>query len=197
MLAAGADVPSLREKFMPKLFVQLAALYVAIMAPLATPTALAQEAAPSASLVAGAKVYDQNGEEVGQIAKVSGDRVAVSIDGNGLVVSKNAFVKSAKGPALKAPKAKIVAVLRQAETDAAAVDGALKPGAEVRSADGAAVLGKVTSIAAQGAVLATKEGNITMPRAAFFLSDKGLAVKVNEAQFLSGVRAARAQKKGG
>ena len=197
MLAAGADVPSLREKFMPKLFVQLAALYVAIMAPLATPTALAQEAAPSASLVAGAKVYDQNGEEVGQIAKVSGDRVAVSIDGNGLVVPKNAFVKSAKGPALKAPKAKIVAVLRQAETDAAAVDGALKPGAEVRSADGAAVLGKVTSIAAQGAVLATKEGNITMPRAAFFLSDKGLAVKVNEAQFLSGVRAARAQKKGG
>lgn len=197
MLAAGADVPSLREKFMPKLFVQLAALYVAIMAPLASPTALAQEAAPSASLVAGAKVYDENGEEVGQIAKVSGDRVAVSIDGNGLVVSKNAFVKSAKGPALKAPKAKIVAVLRQAETDAAAVDGALKPGAEVRSADGAAVLGKVTSIAAQGAVLATKEGNITMPRAAFFLSDKGLAVKVNEAQFLSGVRAARAQKKGG
>ena len=197
MLAAGADVPSLREKFMPKLFVQLAALYVAIMAPLATPTALAQEAAPSASLVAGAKVYDQNGEEVGQIAKVSGDRVAVSIDGNGLVVSKNAFVKSAKGPALKAPKAKIIAVLRQAETDAAAVDGALKPGAEVRSADGAAVLGKVTSIAAQGAVLATKEGNITMPRAAFFLSDKGLAVKANEAQFLSGVRAARAQKKGG
>lgn len=196
MLAAGADVPSLREKFMPKLFVQLAALYVAIMAPLATPTALAQEAAPSASLVAGAKVYDQNGEEVGQIAKVSGDRVAVSIDGNGLVVSKNAFVKSAKGPALKAPKAKIVAILRQAETDAAAVDGALKPGAEVRSADGAAVLGKVTSIAAQGAVLATKEGNITMPRAAFFLSDKGLAVKANEAQFLSGVRAARAQKKG-
>ncbi|MDO9443490.1 MAG: hypothetical protein Q7T73_21620 [Beijerinckiaceae bacterium] len=182
---------------MPKLFVQLAALYVAIMAPLASPTALAQEAAPSASLVAGAKVYDQNGEEVGQIAKVSGDRVAVSIDGNGLVVPKNAFVKSAKGPALKAPKAKIVAVLRQAETDAAAVDGALKPGAEVRSADGAAVLGKVTSIAAQGAVLATKEGNITMPRAAFFLSDRGLAVKVNEAQFLSGVSAARAQKKGG
>lgn len=182
---------------MPKPFVQLAVLCVAIMVPLAGPTALAQEAAPSASLVAGAMVYDQNGEEVGPIAKVSGDRVAVSIDGNGLVVPKNAFVKSAKGPALKAPKAKIFAVLRQAETDAAAVDGALKPGAEVISADGAAVLGKVTSIAAQGAVLATKEGNITMPRAAFFLSEKGLAVKVNEAQFLEGVRAARAQKKGG
>lgn len=157
----------------------------------------AQEAAPAASLATGVKVYDQNGEEVGQIAKVSGDRVAVSIDGNGLVVPKNAFVKGAKGPALKAPKAKILAVLRQAEADAAAVDGALKPGAEVRSADGAAVLGKVTAMAPQGAVLATSEGNITMPRAAFFLSDKGLAMKVDEAQFLAGVRAARAQKKGG
>lgn len=182
---------------MPKLFAQIAALSVASLISLASATAHCQEPASSASLVAGAKVYDQNGEEVGQIAKVSGDRVAVSIDGNGLVVPKNAFVKSAKGPALKAPKAKIVAVLRQAEADATAVDGALKPGAEVRSADGAAVLGKVTSIAAQGAVLSTKEGNITMPRAAFFLSEKGLAVKVNETQFLSGVRAARAQKKRG
>src|SRR3546814_8490689 len=43
-----------------------------------------------------------------------------------------------KGPALKAPKAKIFAVLKEAEADAAAVEGALKPGAEVRSADGAA-----------------------------------------------------------
>ena len=67
----------------------------------------------------------------------------------------------------------------------------------MRSADGAAVLGKVKEIVAQGAVLTTSEGNITMPRAAFFLSDKGLAVKVNEKQFIEGVRAARAQKKKG
>lgn len=182
---------------MPKPFASIAALCLAGAMPLAGPAAQAQEAAPAASLVVGAKVYDQNGEEVGKIAKVSGDRVAVSIDGNGLVVPRNAFVKSAKGPALKASKAKIVAVLRQAEADAAAVDGALKPGAEVRSADGATVLGKIMAMAPQGAVLTTGEGNITMPRAAFFLSEKGLAVKANEKQFLAGVRAARAQKKGG
>lgn len=182
---------------MPKAFAPMAALCLAGAIALAAPAAQAQEAAPAASLVVGAKVYDQNGEEVGQIAKVSGDRIAVSIDGNGLVVAKNAFVKSSKGPALKAPKAKIVAVLRQAEADAAAVDGALKPGAEVRSADGAAVLGKVMAMAPQGAVLTTSEGNITMPRAAFFLSSRGLAMKVDEKQFLAGVRAARAQKKGG
>ena len=182
---------------MSRSFAAIAALCLAAAMPLAGPAALAQEAAPAASLVAGTKVYDQNGEMVGEIVKVSGDRVAVSIDGNGLVVPKNAFVKGAKGPALKAPKAKIVAVLRQAEADAAAVDGALKPGAEVRSADGAAVLGKITALAPQGAVLATSGGNITMPRAAFFLSDKGLAVKVTEKQFAEGVKAARARKKGG
>src|SRR3546814_7668466 len=70
---------------------------------------------------------------VGQIVKVAGDKVAVAIDGNGLVVPKAAFLKGKKGPALKAPKAKILAVLKEAEADAAAVDGALKPGAEVRS----------------------------------------------------------------
>jgi hypothetical protein len=182
---------------MSKSFGQIAALCLAGAALIAGSAASAQEAAPAASLTVGTKVYDQNGEEVGRIAKISGDRVAVSIDGNGLVVPKGAFVKGGKGPALKAPKAKIVAVLRQAEADATAVDGALKPGAEVRSADGAAVLGKVAALAPQGAVLSTREGNITMPRAAFFLSAKGLAVKVNEKQFLEGVKAARAQKKGG
>ncbi len=183
---------------MPSYHRLLAALCLA-GAPLtaAAPAAQAQAAVPAASLTPGTKVYDQNGEEIGRIVKVTGDKVAVAIDGNGLVVPKDAFLKTDKGPALKAPKEKILAVLKEAQTDAAVVDGALKPGAEVRSADGTAVLGKVTEIVPQGAVLATSEGNITMPRAAFFLSKKGLAMKVNEKQFLEGVKAARAQKRGG
>ncbi|MGL3820843.1 hypothetical protein [Sphingopyxis sp. R3-92] len=56
------------------------------------------------------------------------------------------------------------------------------------------MLGKVKSLAPQGAVLTTREGNITMPRAAFFLSKQGLAVKVNEKAFFDGVKAARATK---
>ena len=159
------------------------------------PPAQAQDATRSASLVSGTKVYDQDGQEIGQIVKVEGDKIAIAVNGSGLVVSKSAFLMTKKGPALKAPKAKIFAVLKEAEADAAAVEGALKPGAEVRSADGAAVLGKVKAMAPQGAVLTTRDGNITMPRAAFFLSDKGLAVKVTKEQFVAGVRAARAQKK--
>ncbi|GGJ41941.1 hypothetical protein CDQ92_07900 [Sphingopyxis bauzanensis] len=174
----------------------IAALLLAGATPFTGSAALAQEPAPASSLVAGATVYDVNGEEVGKIAKVTGDRVAVSIDGNGLGLPRQAFVQGAKGPALKATKVKILSVLRQAEANAAAVGGALKPGAAVRSADGAVVLGKITSVTPQGALLTTNEGNITMPRAAFFLSKNGLAVKLSEKQFLDGVKAARAQKKG-
>src|SRR3546814_17491455 len=86
-----------------------------------------------------------------------GDKVAIAVNGSGLVVAKSAFLMSKKGPALKAPKAKIFAVLKEAEADAAAVEGALKPGAEVRSADGAAVIGKVKAMAPQGAVLTSAE----------------------------------------
>jgi len=180
---------------MPKPSGLLAALCLAGAA--LSVTAVAQaEVAPAASLTVGTKIYDQDGQEIGQIVKVANDRVAVAIDGSALVVPKDAFLKTDKGPALQAPKEKIVAVLKEAEADAAAVDGALKPGADVRSADGAAVLGKVKEVVPQGAVLATSEGNITMPRAAFFLSGKGLAVKVNEKQFIEGVKTARAQKKG-
>lgn len=182
---------------MPKHHRLLAALCLAGAALSATAAAKTQEAPPAASLTPGTKVYDQTGEEIGQIVKVAGDKVAVAIDGNGLVVPKAAFLKTEKGLALNASKEKILAVLKEAEADAAAVDGALKPGAEVRSADGAAILGKIKELAPQGAVMATSEGNITMPRAAFFLSKKGLAVKVNEKQFVEGVKAARSQKQGG
>ncbi|ALC11860.1 hypothetical protein [Sphingopyxis sp. 113P3] len=153
-------------------------------------------AVAATELTPGTKVYDVDGKEVGTVAKVSGDKVAVAIEGNGLVVPRAAFVRTDKGPALKATKAKILAVLHEAERDAAAVDAALKVGAEVRSADGAAVLGKIKAITPQGAVMTTGEGDITMPRAAFFLAKSGLAVKVTAAQFAEGVKKAR-QSSGG
>ncbi|SKB25161.1 hypothetical protein [Sphingopyxis flava] len=153
-------------------------------------------AVAASELTPGTKVYDVDGKEVGTVAKVSGDKIAVAIEGNGLIVPRAAFVRTDKGPALKATKAKIFAVLHEAERDAAAVDAALKVGAEVHSADGAAVLGKIKAITPQGAVMTTGEGDITMPRAAFFLAKSGLAVKVTAAQFAEGVKKAR-QSSGG
>ena len=164
----------------------------------ANPAHAVQEgsAVAASELAPGAKVFDADGEEVGTVAKVSGDKVAVAIEGNGLVVPRGAFVQTEKGPALKATKAKILAVLHEAERDAAAVDAALKVGADVRSADGAAVLGKIKALTPQGALMSTGEGDITMPRAAFFLAKSGLAVKVTAAQFAEGVKKAR-QSSGG
>src|SRR3546814_18242209 len=95
---------------------------------------------------------------------------------------------SKKGPALKAPKAKIFAVLKEAEADAAADEGSLKPGAEARSADGAGVIGKVTALTPHCAVLTTGEGNIPMPLAALLISDQGSAVNVTQELFVAGRR---------
>ena len=58
------------------------------------PAAAAQSgtAVPATALTPGTKVYDSAGEPVGTVAKVSGDKIAVAIDGNGLVVPRDAFV---------------------------------------------------------------------------------------------------------
>src|SRR3546814_20580754 len=94
--------------------------------PPAQAQAQAQDAARSASLVPGTTVYDQDGHEIGQIVKVEGDKVAIAVNGSGLVVAKGAFLMSEKGTAPKATEAKIFAVLTEAGDDAAGAGGAGK-----------------------------------------------------------------------
>src|SRR3546814_17826674 len=87
----GRRIAIRQERPMSKPSGLLAALCLLGVTLSAGQAARAQEAAPAASLTPGTKVYDQDGQEVGQIVKVSGDKVAVAIDGNGLVVPKDAF----------------------------------------------------------------------------------------------------------
>src|SRR3546814_18009142 len=115
---------------MPKASGNLAALCLDGAALSVAPAVQAQGAARSASLTPGTKVYDQDGQEIGQIVKVEGDKVAVAVNGSGLVVSKSAFLMTKKGPALKEPNAKIFAVLKEAEAEQAAVEGAVQPRTE-------------------------------------------------------------------
>src|SRR3546814_15062444 len=124
----GRRIAIRQERPMSKPSGLLAALCLLGVTLSAGQAARAQEAAPAASLTPGTKVYDQDGQEVGQIVKVSGDKVAVAIDGNGLVVPKDAFMKGKKGTALKATKAKILDVLKEADADAAAVEGRSEEG---------------------------------------------------------------------
>src|SRR3546814_16427667 len=69
-----------QEPLMPKSSGILAALCLVSatlsVGPPAQAQAQAQDAARSASLVPGTKVYDQDGQEIGQIVKVEGDKVA-------------------------------------------------------------------------------------------------------------------------
>lgn len=164
--------------------------------PMAGSTALAQQPAavqPVTSIAPGAKVYDNAGQQVGTVAQVAGDKVAVAVGNNGIVVPLQALVQTEKGPALNASKAKIVASVEQSvKENAAALNTALKVGAEVRSAGGSKVLGTVKQVGANTATLATAAGDVKMPRNVLFVSKAGLAANLTAGQFDEAVRNSQA-----
>src|SRR3546814_19468874 len=120
---AARGIAVRQELPMPKSSGILAALCLVSATLSVGPPAQAQDAARSASLVPGTKVYDQDGQEIGPIVKVEGDKVAIAVNGSGLVLAQSAFLMTKKGPARKAPKTQIFAVLKEAEADAAEVEG--------------------------------------------------------------------------
>src|SRR3546814_2815155 len=83
---AARGIAVRQELPMPKSSGILAALCLVSATLSVGPPAQAQDAARSASLVPGTKVYDQDGQEIGQIVKVEGDKVAIAVNGSGLVV---------------------------------------------------------------------------------------------------------------
>src|SRR3546814_953800 len=89
---AARGIAVRQELLMPKSSGILAALCLVGAALSVAPAVQAQEAARSASLAPGTKVYDQDGQEIGQIVKVEGDKIAIAVNGSGLVVSKSAFL---------------------------------------------------------------------------------------------------------
>src|SRR3546814_16220576 len=97
----GRRIAIPQERPMSKPSGLLAALCLLGVTLSAGQAARAQEAAPAASLTPGTKVYYQDGQEVGQIVKVSGDKLGVESYVKGLVVPKDASVKSTKWTALK------------------------------------------------------------------------------------------------
>src|SRR3546814_20457328 len=107
---AARGIAVRQELPMPKSSGILAALcLVSATLSVGTP-AQAQDAARSASLVPGTKVYDQDGQAIGQIVTEDGDKVAIEVNGSGRVVAQSAFLMTTQGPAAKAPKTTIVRV---------------------------------------------------------------------------------------
>lgn len=150
----------------------------------------APAAAPAATLTPGTKVLDSAGEVVGTIVQAEGGRVAVAVGNNGIVVPANAFIQTNKGPALNVTKAKLVASVA-AKENAAALDKELKVGANVSSAGGNNVLGQVKAVADDSAVLATGQGDVTLPRSVLFATKTGLAANMSAEQFAAAVAKAK------
>lgn len=133
-------------------------------------------------------VYDSEGAELGKISSVEGGNVVVDLGGRLATLPGNAFMQTAKGPAITITLAQLTAALdQQAAAEAATLEAAFKPGAEVRGVRGTAVVGTVKLTDAEGVVLTTSGGDVRLPRKAFFLAQSGLATSFTADQFAAAV----------
>lgn len=155
-----------------------------------TPAAPATAAAPAApALTAGTKVFDSTGAELGTVTKVDGENVVVDLGaGKQVTLPASGFGALEKGPTIGATKADVVAAVDQAAAGAGAqLEAALQPGADVKAAGGAAVVGKVKLAEADGVVLTTPTGDVKLPRNAFFVGADGLATSFTAEQFAAAI----------
>jgi hypothetical protein len=151
------------------------------------------QAAPKVNLAAGTVVYDSEGTQIGTIGSVDGDNVSVQmIDNRSVALPANAFAKTDKGPAITITLAQLTAAVDKMAADSkAALEAALQPGVEVRSAGGTAIVGTIKLADADGAVVTTPAGDVRLPRAAFFMSQAGLATSFTAEQFTAAVAQAK------
>lgn len=150
--------------------------------------AQAQAGASAVKLDVGAKVYDSAGVELGPIASNDGSVVVVDFGGRKAALPTNAFAQTDKGLAITITAAQLTAALdKQAADAAAALETALVPGAEIRGVTGASVVGKVKATDAEGVIVTTDKGEVRLPRKAFFLTGKGLAMSFTADQFAAAI----------
>lgn len=159
--------------------------------------AIAQDAAATTAtvdLAVGTKVFDSEGAELGTVTATQGANVVVDLGaGKQVTLPGNAFGKLEQGPTIGATKAQVVAAVDQAAAGSdAKLAAALQPGADVRSAHGAAIVGKVKVAEADGVVLTTPDGDVKLPRNAFFVGQAGLATSFTAEQFAAAVAQATA-----
>ncbi|WP_338425276.1 hypothetical protein [Sphingopyxis kveilinensis] len=161
------------------------------MAAVAAAPAVAQDAASAAvNLSVGTKVFDSEGVELGSVTTVQGANVIVDLGyGKQVTLPSASFGMLEKGPTIGATKAQVMAAVDQAAAAGEAqLTAALQPGADVRSANGTAVLGKVKLADAEGVVLTTPSGEVKLPRNAFFMGQAGLQTSFTAEQFAAAMK---------
>lgn len=155
--------------------------------------ALAQQApapaaAASVNLAPGTVVYDSEGKEIGPIASADGGTVVVSLGDKQAPLPANAFMQTDKGTAITLTLAQLTAALAQQEAALEAqLSAALQPGADIRGVNGSAIIGKVKSSDAEGVVVASAQGDVRLPRKAFFVGAQGLATSFTAEQFAAAI----------
>lgn len=153
----------------------------------------APAAASTVNLAPGTMVYDSEGKEIGPIASAEGGNVVVTIGDKPAALPANAFMQTEKGTAITLTLAQLTAALAQQD---AALDAqlttALQPGADIHGVNGNSVIGKVKSSDAEGVVVATAQGDVRLPRKAFFVSAQGLSTSFTAEQFAAAVAEAGA-----
>lgn len=167
----------------------IATLSIGTAAIVAAPAMAQNAAAATVDLSVGAKVFDSEGAELGTVTSAQGANVVVDLGaGKQVTLPSNAFGKLEQGPTIGATKAQVVAAVDQAAAGSdAKLTAALQPGADVRSATGSAVVGKVKLAEADGVVLTTPTGDVKLPRNAFFVGQAGLATSFTAEEFAAAV----------
>ncbi len=158
--------------------------------------ALAQQAPAATAAVkleVGTTVYDSEGAEIGKVTTNDGTNVVVMLGDKQVGLPITSFGQGEKGPALGITVAQLLAgIEQQAAAAGAALDAALQPGADVRSAGGTTVVGKVKLVDADGVGVTTAQGDVRLPKSAFFMSPQGLATSFTAEQFAAAIAEATA-----
>lgn len=153
--------------------------------------ALAQQAPAAAAgvnLAPGTTVYDSEGVAIGPIASAEGGNVVVTVGDKPAALPANAFMQTDKGTAITLTLAQLTAALAQQDAALdAQLTAALQPGADIHSVQGKAVVGKVKTSDADGVIVVTTQGDVRLPRKAFFVAAQGLTTSFTAEQFAAAI----------
>tara|TARA_R110000787_G_scaffold15402_8_gene47620 strand:+ start:6920 stop:7438 length:519 start_codon:yes stop_codon:yes gene_type:complete len=151
---------------------------------LAATPAVAQDAAPAVKAQAGMKVVGPNGGDVGTVDSVTDGAVIVDTGKNKAALAPNAFAKAENGLSIMMTKADLDAAIEKAAADAKAqLLAALTPGTEVKTVNGAAVIGTIQEVDADYVTIEHDGQPVKLPVDAFMDKPDGVAITMTEDQF--------------
>lgn len=146
-----------------------------------------------AALVPGAEVKGSTGQAVlAKVKAIEADGVVISTASGDVKIARRAFfMEPTGGLAMNYSPDQFAAMLAKVDKISAdreaALFKALKPGAEVHSLKGLAILGTVVSVGSDAVVVKASSGEVSVPRSAFMITPAGLSAAYTAEQFAAAV----------